>query len=134
MQYDPFIDHIAETLDVPRDEAEHAAEVVLGTLGEALYRTERDALGAELPKPADQHLFSIQPRETTPGDRQTMELDALYTRVASRTEGRSTAGAQMTTSVVLGAVQEAVSDATLRKVFDTLPSSYATLLPAGRDA
>jgi uncharacterized protein (DUF2267 family) len=47
MQYEEFIQRVQERADLgSREEAVRATEAVLGTLGERLYRTERDDVAA----------------------------------------------------------------------------------------
>lgn len=128
MQYDEFISHVAEQTDLEPDDADVLTKTVLATLGEGLYRTERDRLGAQLPKLLKEALYAEQPPENTRRDVKQYPLEEFYHRVQARAETprRKTKDYVNAVMVVL---QEVVSAGVLTDAIETLPSKYRELLP-----
>ncbi len=131
MRYDDFIRRVRRRADLESDDrAVSVAHVVLGTLGECLYRTEREKLAAELPK----ELKDARCAERRPENRrqgiERARLGEFFNRVRARagTGGRDT---ETCTRAVLSALREAVSPGTMEAVLETLPGEYDTLLRPG---
>lgn len=128
MTYEAFIDTVQERL--PTDDREAAPEiatVVLETFSEILYRSERDRLSAPLPKPLAHRLQAAEPEHT----REKVERltgEAFLDRVRARAD-LSREDALSAADAVLSTLQEAVGDAVLSELGDSLPSSYADVFP-----
>lgn len=128
MTYEAFIDTVQEQLPPEdREAASELATVVLETFSEILYRSERDRLSAPLPKPLAHRLHAAKPEHT----REKVERltgDAFLDRVRARAD-LSREDALSATDAVLSALQDAVGDAMLSDLGDSLPSSYAEVFP-----
>jgi uncharacterized protein (DUF2267 family) len=132
MQYDEFIRRVQKNakLDSP-EEAKELTEVVLGTLGERLYRTERNDLAAQLPKEMKGFLFSQQEPEQTRQEVRRFSLEEFYNRVRARTKvGYPAAVAQ--TQAVMQVFQEAISAGERGDALATLPEEFKELLQPER--
>lgn len=130
MRYDDFIRRVRRRADLDTDgEAMTIANAVLATLGECLYRTERDKLSAELPKELKEALYAERPRENRRQDTERFRLEEFFNRVRARadTGGRET---EQCTIALLAVLREAVSPGTITEIADALPDEYSALLKA----
>ncbi len=127
MRYHEFIHRVQEHTDLETpEEAVQLTKAVLATLGERLYRTERDDLAAQLPDRLKEFLFAEQDPENTRRDVQRFPLAEFYNRVSARAEiGRPDAIEQ--TKAVVAVLQEAVSAGELKDVMAELPDEYSEL-------
>lgn len=128
MQYNDFIQRVQQRarLATP-EEAARLTEIVLATLGERLYRTERDSLVAQLPTELNPMVYAQQSREDTRQDVQRFSVEEFYKRVSARVEV-GYPEAKVHTKAVMATLQEAVSAGELRKALDALPDEYEELL------
>jgi uncharacterized protein (DUF2267 family) len=127
MQYDEFIHRVQEYADLAtQEEAVQLTKAVLATLGERLYRTERDDLAAQLPKGLKEFLFVEQDPEHFRQEVRRFSLEEFYNRVSARTEvGRPDAINQ--TKAVMAVLQEAVSAGELADIMAELPNEFDAL-------
>ncbi len=127
MRYEDFIGRVQEyaELDTP-EQALQLTQAVLGTLGERMYRTEREDLAAQLPKELKDFLFVVRPPEPTRRDVQRFSLEELHNRVIARAEvNRSTADQQA--RAVVRVLQQAVSPGEIEDVRAVLPVEFDDL-------
>lgn len=128
MTHDDFVHAVRERLDLnDSDEATRRVSTVLETFSEILYRTERDTLGAPLPKALAHLLHSAQP-ENTRKEVERLNAEAFLSRVQTRAD-LSRSEAQATVSAVLSVLESAVGTEPLSNVGDHLPPSYRDLFP-----
>lgn len=128
MTYDEFVDAVQDRLQLDDpDNASRRMTVVLETFSEILYRTERDTLGAPLPKPLAHLLQSARP-ENTRKEVERLNAEAFLSRVQARAD-LSRSEAQATVSAVLSVLELAVGAEPLSDVGDHLPPSYGDLFP-----
>jgi uncharacterized protein (DUF2267 family) len=128
MTHDTFLDAVQEHLELEDpDEASALVTVVLETFSEILYRTERDTLSAPLPKKLAHPLHAAK-TEHTREQVERLHASAFLDRVQARAD-LSRADAQTVTAAVLTVLQEAVGDAVLSDIGDSLPPSYAEIFP-----
>lgn len=127
MQYDAFIQRIQEYADLETQaEAVALTKAVLATLGERLYRTERDELAAQLPNGVKEFLFAERDRGNTRQVVQRFSLEEFYNRVSARAEiGRPDAIRQA--KAVMAVLQEAVSAGEVQDVMAELPDEFTEL-------
>lgn len=127
MDFDTFIDRVEEQGSfTDRDEAVRVTEATLATLGETIYRTERSNLGAQLPKPLAHALVAVQDPENSRHDVEPFQLDEFYNRVSDRS-GVGNDDAEAYVPVVMGVLQEAVSDGEIEDLVNELPDEYRAL-------
>lgn len=131
MRYDDFIQQVRRRTDLESDDrAVEVTHAVLGTLGECLYRTERDKLAAELPKELKAVFFAERSPENRRQDVERYRLEEFFNRVRARadTGGRET---ETCTGAVFSVLREAVSAGTMDAVLNALPDEYDALLRTG---
>lgn len=131
MRYDDFIRRVRRRADLDTDEeAITVTKAVLATLGECLYRTERDKLTSELPRELTDALYAEQPRENRRQDTERFRLEEFFNRVRARGDigGRQT---EKCTMAVLAVLREAVASGTMAEVMKELPGEYDALLQTG---
>lgn len=127
MRYHEFIDRVRERADfASRDEAVRATKATLATLGERLYRTERDHLTAQLPEGLKQYIYAHVDAGATRQDAEHFSLEEFYNRVGARSDVTYTPAVEWA-QVVMSILEEAVSAGQLRKILSTLPDEYAEL-------
>jgi len=123
MDYDTFLQRVQEVAGLAaRDDAERIARVVLGTLSERLYRTERGDLASQLPG----ELRSLMEAHT---DTDRYDLQEFYRRVALRADV-SLADGEAYARAVGAVLREAVTPGQIEKVLGTLPEDYVALFEA----
>lgn len=130
MRYDEFIQRVRRRAELESDErAEHVTHAVLGTLGECLYRTERDRLAAELPKDLKGALFARRDPENRRQETERYRLEEFLNRVRARADlgGHDT---ETSTQAVMQVLREAVSSGTMTETMAALPDEYSVLLQA----
>lgn len=128
MTYDAFVDAVQTRLEAEdRDAATSFVTVTLEALGEILYRSERDKLGAPLPQELSQLLHASTP-EHTREKVERLTATAFLDRVQARAD-LNREEARTVTSAVVSVLDEAVGDAVLSEVGRKLPPSYAEIFP-----
>lgn len=128
MTHEEFVDAVQERLELDdSDEASQRVATVLETFSEILYRTERDTLGAPLPKSLAHLLQSAQP-ENTREEVERLNAEMFLGRVQTRAD-LSRSEAQATVSAVLSVLESAVGTELLSDIGDHLPPSYRDLFP-----
>lgn len=128
MRYDDFIRRVRQRAELDTDEeAMSVTNAVLATLGECLYRTERDKLTSELPKELTEVLYAERTRENRRQDTERYRLEEFFNRVRARADigGRET---EQCTMAVLAVLREAVAPGTMAGIMDELPDEYRALL------
>lgn len=128
MTHDAFLDIVQERLNLTeRDDASAHVRVVLETFSEILYRTERDTVSAPLPKELAHHLHAAKTEHTREKvDR--LNAAAFLDRVQARAD-LSRDEAETATAAVLFTLQDAVGDAVLDDLANSLPSNYGKVFP-----
>jgi uncharacterized protein (DUF2267 family) len=129
MQYDEFINRVQERAELDsRDAAVEIIKATLGTLGERLYRTEREDLAAQLPDEMKPY-FSRETSARTSRDRvEPYGLEDFYVRVSARTEDLTVAQAIPKARAVMQVLRSAVSAGSWQSLEDLLPAEYDELL------
>jgi uncharacterized protein (DUF2267 family) len=129
MQYQEFITKVQEETGADTyQDAEEITRATLSTLGERLYRTEREQLASQLPEELKAFLLSRQ--EAEPTTRQHTErypLQEFYNRVGARSDAGYYDAAERAKAVI-SVLQQAVSAGQMEKVMDSLPDEYHDLL------
>ena len=129
MQYQEFIRMVKEKsrLSIEEDAA-CITEATLETLGERLYRTERENLAAQLPHKLKEYIFKRQePEPTNRGHTDHYSLQEFYNRVGARS-GESYYDTAQRAKAVMSVLQQATSPGILDQVFSVLPGNYRDLL------
>ena len=120
MSYGDFVDQVRRQAGLDsNDEAERVTAAALETLGERVYRTEREDLGAQLPMQLRKYLFKRL-------DTEPFELEEFYNRVSSRADVGYPAAVELS-RVVMGVLQKAVSAGELEDVLSELPDNFREL-------
>lgn len=127
MRYPEFIARVMENADFEsRDQAELVIKEALATLGERIYRTERDKLAAQLAKELREYLSSRAEPETMRGDTDRYMLEEYYNRVSARTEVGFPEVIEQSRAV-MRVLQEAISRPVLKEILQDLPEEYREL-------
>jgi uncharacterized protein (DUF2267 family) len=125
MRADEFVTHVQlEANCASYNEAYNLTKAVIETLGERLYKTERNKLAAELPKELKE--FLMQKKQDLESSRENMNrfwVQEFYNRVSNRAE-ISYEKAVRQTKAVISIMSEAVSEGVLKEVLDSLPKEY----------
>lgn len=131
MTYDEFIDTAHADLPLEdREEVEELAMAVLKTFSELLYRTERDKLGAPLPKALDRALHAAK-RQNNRRATDRFSVEEFLNRIEARTDQNlSREEARSYTSVVFEALTQATGRSLFAKVAEKLPPDYGSLFPS----
>ncbi len=120
MQYKAFIERVQNRSDIASSEAAvRITEAVLETLGERLYRTERENLIAQLPHGLKEPLAK-------PLGAEPFTLEELYNRVKARAE-LGYPDAVRLSRVVIGVLAEAVSQGEIENILSQLPDEFEEL-------
>lgn len=128
MQYEEFIRQVQEGASLAsREEAVRATEAVLGTLGERLYRTERNDVAAQLPKELAQFLLKFVDGATTRRQVPRFALKEFYIRVRGRADVTFQEAVDRSRAVV-SVLREAISAGQWRDMRASLPDGYGDLL------
>jgi len=127
MQLPEFMDRVEKRRETAsRARVEELVKASLATLGERLYRTERDELKAQLPKDMEGFLERESIREAQPIDTEGFSLEEYYQRVAARTEVGFPEVVEWSRDV-MAVLEEAVSATVIEDMLSTLPDSYRGL-------
>jgi uncharacterized protein (DUF2267 family) len=133
MRYHEFIDQVREQADLESDRmAVQATEAALATLGERLYRTNRDNLAAQLPKELKEHLYKYVDAGATRQDAQHFSLEEFYDRVGARVGVRHSPAVRQA-QVVMIALEEAISPGMLQQILSSLPDEFKELFGKATD-
>jgi uncharacterized protein (DUF2267 family) len=130
MQYDEFMRKVQAMAGLEAAAAERAARATLSTLGECLYRTEQDDLGAQLPK--DLRAL-LEERDQPEANRQRVDrlnLETFYNRVKARA-GVGYQQAVEQARAVMAVLRAALDDGAWAKLGAQFPPEYADLLAPG---
>ena len=131
MQYDEFVDQVQESAGLAsRGAAERVTRATLGTLGERLYRTQRDNLAAMLPDELKEALAGEVEARATRGDVDRFPLDNFYVRVAGRAEISRTEAIDQSRAV-MSVLREAITPSKWEDVRSSLPDEYDLLFGQG---
>jgi uncharacterized protein (DUF2267 family) len=112
---------------ISHTEALKTTEAVLETLGERLYKTERESIASELPK--DLKKFLVRKKEALETSRENKNrygLQEFYNRVGERAEVSHRESVECT-KVVVSVLKTAVSSGVLNKAVQKLPEEYRKL-------
>jgi uncharacterized protein (DUF2267 family) len=127
MRHDEFIARVQEQAHLTsRHEAIQTTKATLATLGERLYRTERENLAAQLPDELKQTLFEGQEPESTRQQISNYSLEEFYNRVGARAD-LSYSDAVSRAKAVMTVLQEAVSAGIIEEILSQLPPKYGRL-------
>jgi uncharacterized protein (DUF2267 family) len=127
MQYEEFIQRVQERADLgSREEAVRATEAVLGTLGERLYRTERDDVAAQLPKELERCLLKYVNAATTRRQVDRFGVENFYIRVRGRADLTFPEAVKQSRAAV-AILREAISAGEWQDMRSSLPEEYADL-------
>jgi len=128
MTHAEFVDAILEQTDLSdRDAAERLVEATLRTFSDILYRTERDAVSAPLPKSLAHLLHAARP-ESSRKEIERLAPEEFLNRVKARADiGYPKAKALV--PVVMEVFERAVGRPTIKDVADRLPHPYHVLFP-----
>jgi uncharacterized protein (DUF2267 family) len=127
MRYHEFINRVQDEARFgSKQEAVQATQATLATLGERLYRTDRDDLAAQLPKPLKEYLYEYVDAGSTRQDAQHFSLEEFYNRVGARSRIRY-ASAVKEAQAVVEILKEAVSPGMLEEVLSSLPDEFTEL-------
>jgi uncharacterized protein (DUF2267 family) len=125
MDYDRFLDLVAERADVSREVAERLALATLRTLGERISGGEARDLAAQLPT----RLASpLMPAEE---EAEAFSLDEFIRRVAERA-GTDRHTANIGVAAVLTTLRDAVTSGEFDDVMSQLPLEFRELSPGPR--
>lgn len=127
MRYHEFIERVQTTGELSdQDEAVRATRATLATLGERIYRTERDNLAAQLPDDLKAYLHEQVGSRATQRDVEHFSLQEFYNRVGARSDV-TYKHAIKRAKAVMTVLQEAVSAGQLSDVRANLPEAYDEL-------
>jgi uncharacterized protein (DUF2267 family) len=120
MSYNDFVDNVRRQAGLDSiDKAERITAAALETLGERVYRSEREDLGSQLPKQLREHLFKRL-------DTEPFELEEFYNRVSSRADVGYPTAVELS-RIVMGVLQKAVSEGEMEDVLSQLPNNFREL-------
>jgi uncharacterized protein (DUF2267 family) len=123
VQFDEFIEAVAERADTSRGEAQALVRATLRTLAERISGGEAEDLRAQLPRELKGDLAS--PEENAQG----FDVDEFVRRVAERT-GLDETDARARVAAVLSALRDAVSPGEFDDVLSQLGREFAELIEA----
>jgi uncharacterized protein (DUF2267 family) len=123
MDYDQFVNTVAQEARVGFAEAERAIRATLETLAERIAAGEARDLAGELPA-------EVAPWLATTTDAEGFDADEFLRRVADRTS-TDVATARRYASAVFDALGRAISDKEYGDMVAELSRDYAPLLPRG---
>lgn len=129
MRYDEFIDRVQEGAELDsRQSAVDITKATLGTLGERLYRTEREDLAAQLPDELKSY-FTLE--TTARQSRESLEpygLEDFYIRVSARADDLTVVQVIPQAQAVIQVLRSAISDGSWQSLKASLPPEYDELL------
>lgn len=128
MTHAEFIDAVLSQTDLSdRGAAERLVEATLRTFSDILYRTERDALSAPLPKSLAHFVHAARP-ESSRKEVERLAPEEFLNRVQARADiGYPEAKALV--PVVMQVFGRAVGRPIVEDVADRLPHTYSVLFP-----
>jgi uncharacterized protein (DUF2267 family) len=129
MEYQTFIQKVQDQAGLDTFEAaRRTAQVILGTLGERLYRTERGHLAAQLPDAlaADLNQY-VEPR-TTRQQVDQFSLEEFYNRVSARLDELAYVETVERSQAVLAVLRQAVTAGEWSHIASELPLEYKPLI------
>jgi uncharacterized protein (DUF2267 family) len=127
MQYDEFLNRVQAKAAVgSRDEAVRLTEATLETLGERLYRTERENVAAQLARELERSLLKRGRDQATRRDVDRFRLADFCHRVSARS-GIAHPDAVEGARVVMTVLRGAVSQGAWEELAESLPGEYKDL-------
>lgn len=128
MQYDEFLIRVQETAKLDsKDDAEELTRVILGTLGERIYRSRRDSLSAQLPAELKEMLGARTEPETTRKDVDRFSVEEFHNRVVARADIAYDRAVDVARSV-MSVMREAVTAGEWVDLQAELPGEYDQIL------
>ena len=128
MQYDEFLSRVQEISKLDsQDDAEAFTRVILGTLGERIYRSRRDSLSAQLPDELKEMLGARTEPETTRKDVNRFSLEEFHNRVCARADIAYDRAVEVT-GAVMAVLREAVTAGEWGNLQAELPGEYDQIL------
>lgn len=128
MQYDEFLSRVQEIAKLDsQDDAEAFTRVILGTLGERIYRSRRDSLSAQLPGELKEMLGARTEPETTRKDVDRFPVQEFHNRVCARADIAYNRAVAVTGSV-MAVLREAVTASEWADLQAELPGDYDQIL------
>jgi uncharacterized protein (DUF2267 family) len=128
MQYDEFLSRVQEMAKLDsQDDADTFTRVILGTLGERIYRSRRDNLSAQLPKELKEMLGARTEPETTRKDVDRFSLEEFHNHVCARADIAYDRAVEVTGSV-MAVLREAVTASEWADLQAELPGEYDQIL------
>jgi uncharacterized protein (DUF2267 family) len=127
MQYDEFLDRVRTKAALgSRDGALRLTEAALETLGERLYRTERENVAAQLADELEDMLLRRGTDQATRRNVDRFQIANLYHRVSARS-GFDQPDAAEGARAVIAVLREAVSQGAWEALAESLPVEYEEL-------
>ncbi|MBD3241314.1 MAG: DUF2267 domain-containing protein [Chitinivibrionales bacterium] len=120
MKYDDFIKMVQARAEIgTKEQASQCVQSFLQTLGERLYRTERDKLAAQLPDQLKPHLYGHDGTDE-------FLLEEFYNRMGARC-GLRYGEAVHRARAIASVLREAVSEGEIGDVLSQLPTNFDEL-------
>jgi uncharacterized protein (DUF2267 family) len=127
MRYQEFFKAVRDQAEPEeRGRAEQAIQAALATLGERIYRADREDLAAQLPDELKEALFARVDGEATRLDIDPYSLEEFYTRVSARCDVGYSRGVTWARRVMT-VLRAAVTPGILQDILEQLPEEYAEL-------
>ncbi|MCW2685998.1 MAG: hypothetical protein JWR37_888 [Mycobacterium sp.] len=120
MQYEEFIDRVAESAGVSRNEAEALTRATLATLAERITGGEARDLAAQLPIPLQNPLLGAE----EPAEAFTFEE---FVRRTAERAGADPVVAEIAVDAVMATLREAVTPGEFDDVLSQLPEDFKRL-------
>jgi uncharacterized protein (DUF2267 family) len=127
MQYQEFMQQVQSATGLDAAAAESAARATLSTLGECLYRTEQDDLGAQLSRDLRELMSARERPEANRQRVQRLGLEDFYNRVAARAEVGHQQSVEQARAVMT-VLHAALGDGAWEKLRAQFPPEYDDLL------
>jgi uncharacterized protein (DUF2267 family) len=133
MEYQAFIKKVQtraglDTLEMAR----RTTQVILGTLGERLYRTERGHLAAQLPDELAAYLNQHVVPQTTERQVDQFSLEEFYNRVSARLDRLAYVDAVERSQATVAVLRQAVTAGEWDHITSELPWEYKPLVQGER--
>lgn len=128
MQYDEFLSRVQEAANLDsQDQAVEFSRVVLGTLGERIYRSRRDSLSAQMPNELKEMLGARTEPETTRKEVDRFSVEEFHNRVCARADISYDRAVEVSGSV-MAVLREAVTPREWEELQAELPGDYDHIL------
>jgi uncharacterized protein (DUF2267 family) len=128
MDYDKFVSQVQNRAGFEdRLQAENAIATTFETLGERLYRTDKDQLAAQLPGELKTYLMARQEPGPTRRHVDRFDLEEFINRISARS-GLGYPQARKVARVVMAVLAEALPASVLQDAFAELPDEFKKLM------